>query len=302
MIHLMYQYVLLIFFVFQLMGYCVFAETFTQDQYEDDDIYTRAHFFVVSSPQQMPQIHNFHQKSDVDWVIFYGFSGRTYEISAIEPGNRCDIVLELWGIDGQTMLLDEPVDKKGTGESEVIDTYCQEEGLYHVKIYHSDQTIYGENTNYKIDIQPTDAPFSGCITGLITDAKTGYRLINVLVSTDKNRQCHSSSGIYQNKFYDGLMGRYLIFQHEPGITTLSAYYENYNVFTETIEVKEVETIEKNIQLTPYLPLDFNKDNFLGLADAISGLNKLAENRISGGLLNEQVTLTDIIMILDGVCR
>ncbi|KPA09404.1 hypothetical protein MHK_010394, partial [Candidatus Magnetomorum sp. HK-1] len=193
------RYILIIFFFLHVVIAYGVAETTTQDQYEDDNTYTKANFFVVSSPKQLPQSHNFHQKADVDWVIFYGFSDRSYEILAIEPGNRCDIVLELFDTDGQTMLLNEPVDRRGLGMPEDIHFYFLKEGLYHIKIYHADQNIYGENTHYKIDIKVTDAPFSGSITGCITDAKTGKRLINVLVTTDKNKQCQSSTGIYQDK-------------------------------------------------------------------------------------------------------
>ncbi|KPA19331.1 conserved hypothetical protein, secreted [Candidatus Magnetomorum sp. HK-1] len=296
------RYVLFLFILFHAMICYVIAETITGDQYENDNTYTKAHYFVVSSPQQLPQSHNFHEMADVDWVIFHGFSGRTYEIWAIEPGSRCDIVLELFDTDGCTMLLNEPVDKRGMGMSEEINTYFQKDGLYHIKIYHSDQHIYGEDTNYKIHIQASDAPFSGNITGLITDAITGKRLINVLVSSDKNKQCYSSSGINQNSFYDDLIGRYLIYSHEPGTTLLSASYQNYEVFTASIEVKEVETIEKNIQLIPELPLDLNKDNYIGLADAIYGLNRLAKDKNSDHVLDKQITLTYIMMILNGMCQ
>ena len=296
------RYVLFLFILFHAMICNVLAETINGDQYEDDNTYAKAHYFVVSSPQQFPQSHNFHEMADVDWVIFHGFSGRTYDIYAIEPGSRCDIVLELFDTDGKTMLLNEPVDKRGMGMSEEINTFFQKDGLYHIKIYHSDQHIHGEDTNYKIDIQSSVAPFSGSITGLITDAKTGIRLINVLVSSDKNKQCHSSNGMYQDTFYDDLVGRYLMYNHEKGMTVLSASYQNYEVFTVPIEVKEVETIEKNIQLIPEFALDLNKDNYIGLADAIYGLNRLAEDKNSDKVLYKQITLADVMTILNGMCH
>ncbi|KPA14820.1 hypothetical protein MHK_004976, partial [Candidatus Magnetomorum sp. HK-1] len=85
-------------------------------------------------------------------------------------------------------------------------------------------------------------------------------------------------------------------------TVLSASYQNYHVFNASIDVKEIETIEQNIQLMPNLSHDLNKNNYLGLADVIYGLNILAKHGNSDGLLNEQVTLTNIMTILDSMCH
>jgi len=80
---------------------------------------------------------------------------------------------------------------------------------------------------------------------------------------------------------------------------LTASYQSYKVFTTSIDVKEIETIEKNTQLIPDLPLDFNNDNYLGLTDAISGLSKITEHNMSNSLLDDHITLPDIIKNLGG---
>jgi len=297
-------YTLMTCILLNIYCFSIFAETYTEDQYENDNNYTKASFFIVNSKQQMPQIHNFHNKGDVDWVLFYGFANRIYEISAFDLASHCDVVLELYDTDGKTMMLEKPVDTQATEQPEIITHYFDTQGLYHIKIYHYDMNIFGDNTEYKIDIRIKDGDMPADITGVITDAISGKRMPNVFVSTDKGREDYSSAGMSNGVFHEAFVGRYYIMDHEPGSTVLSASHQNYSVFSSVIDIREVETIRFDIQMIPDLLQDFSKNSRIDLEDALYALTKVTAESFKKKdtiFFNNSISLKDIIFILQLVC-
>ncbi len=119
------------------------------DIYETDDHYTQAKFI------RNPQKHNFHSPTDEDWVKFSGKSGKDYIIQTVSLGIDSDAVIELYDVDGETMLKSE--NSKGSGEDESLAWTCPLDGIYYVKVKHSDSGFFGEHTDYTLQfIYPQD--------------------------------------------------------------------------------------------------------------------------------------------------
>ncbi len=137
------------------------------DSYEDDDIFSQASPIVAND--YAPQSHNFHDVGDVDWVKFYGLLSEIYKVKAYSLGVTCDVVVELYGSDGTTLLAG-PKNDAGTGEDEFLEWTCPQEGVYYVKIT-SVNTNYGENVRYDLKVYRPIGGEPGKLIGQVTDSQ-----------------------------------------------------------------------------------------------------------------------------------
>ncbi|MCP4105137.1 MAG: hypothetical protein GY749_06315 [Desulfobacteraceae bacterium] len=150
------------------------AETYiigsvTQDIYEEDDDYINAGSIDINENDDgIPQVHNFHDAGDEDWIKFYGLSDTNYRIVASNLGPHCDVVIELYDTDGST-LLSEKDTMFNERAVEVLEYSFDREDIYYVKIRHKDPIQYGEGTEYDLKVYFPIGDFPGEIRGIITD-------------------------------------------------------------------------------------------------------------------------------------
>jgi hypothetical protein len=141
------------------------------DSYEEDDTFDQANVIVLND--YTPQSHNFHEAEDsygagdVDWVKFYGLSGKIYKVKAYNLGVACDVVIELYQ-SSDTMLLAGPIDDAGAGTDEYLEWTCPQEGVYYVKIS-SANANFGENVKYDLKVYKPIGGEPGNLIGQVTD-------------------------------------------------------------------------------------------------------------------------------------
>jgi sugar lactone lactonase YvrE len=204
------------------------------DMYEDDDSYNQANVIVLNAPD--PQQHNFHNAGDEDWVKFYGLAGKTYEIRASYPGADNDAVLELYDTDGTTLLAE--VNNPGSGVQEILNWTFSLDGIYYVKVKHSDPSVSGQGTEYDLEVYiPTMPPVFGLLAGIVYDSSSGARLSNVPVRT--------SYGLSDISRPDGT---YIIY-HPSGTYTVTASKTGYYPYQSSFKIVGSETVTKNIPMT-----------------------------------------------------
>lgn len=148
------------------------------DEYEDDDTAVQANF--ISLADGAYQLHDFHDDGDMDWVLFYAFSDRSYEIRVFDAGINSDTVLQLYAADGETPIGD-PIDDGIEGEEEIllITPGQVADGVVYVRIQNYDGSIFGDETNYKLQVQDTTGGFFGNLRGYLFDI-TDINIIRAL--------------------------------------------------------------------------------------------------------------------------
>jgi hypothetical protein len=113
------------------------------DAWEEDDAPASANVIVLAEPQ----IHNFHDAGDPDWVKFYAWEDTPYEISTTDLGINADAVIRLYDTDGTSLLVER--DNGWTGEDELLSWSCPADGMYYVQI--TDYAgSYGSGTEYTL--------------------------------------------------------------------------------------------------------------------------------------------------------
>jgi len=122
---------------------------FEPDAYECDD------HILSSNMLDTPQQHNFHQKEDADWGMFYGMENLTYSIKVINPQKDCDAVISLYTISSKSSFLLK--DGSLRGEPEMLTWTCSATGIYYVKIFNSAPNIFGNDTGYTLLLENSNA-------------------------------------------------------------------------------------------------------------------------------------------------
>ena len=150
------------------------------DIYEEDDTHLLADVIGLNYDTQR---HNFHDAGDQDWVKFYGVAGEIYEIRVSNVEANCDPVIELYDLDGET-LLQGPWDWWGNGEQELMDWDCSRDGIYYVMIRHSDPSVFGDATGYDLDVYRPVAVFTGFVIGSVVRAGPGAPIEGAQVVSD----------------------------------------------------------------------------------------------------------------------
>ena len=217
------------------------------DDFEDDDSFDTANVIVINA--ENPQTHNFHDAADQDWVKFYGLSGQTYTLAVENAGSSCDVVIEVYGIDGATKLADK--DDTGAGEDEELAWPCPQDGIYFVKLKQYNFTLFGENTEYELKVYNPIGLLAGFVTGVITDTSTSQVIGDVQIKTNSNQTALSFP-----------TGDYMLV-HPPGTYSVTAEKAGYSLKEIAgVEINEGWATPLNIFLEP---IDTDND---GISDAV----------------------------------
>ncbi|MBF0564725.1 MAG: hypothetical protein HQK89_05735 [Nitrospirae bacterium] len=156
------------------------ALSIAPDAYEPDDTYLTAKTITLNGAA--PQLHNFHQKGDEDWVKFYGIKGVPYTIKVSNVGKRADVVIDLFESDGTTLITSK--DDYLAGHDEKLYWPCPKEGFYYVRIRSYDPNQYGDDTGYSLEIDITAASFDCTAQGIVTDSITKLPVKDAVIKTD----------------------------------------------------------------------------------------------------------------------
>ena len=230
------------------------------DFYEEDDTSSQANVIVVNEVEA--QKHTVHDAGDQDWVMFYGLSGETYTIEVSNLGTRCDAVIELYDSDDKRLL--PPKDDGGEGEDELLDWLCTADGIYYVMVKHYDSAVFGEDTEYDLELYVPIGPLAGFVVGNITNSSSGEPIGAVRIKTSGKVSALSLPD-----------GNYLMI-HYQGTFSLTAEAGGYENFTDTVTVGEAGTVTKNITMAPWdYSGDIDGDLDVDLADAILALQIMA---------------------------
>ena len=195
---------------------------------------------------------------------FYGISGELYTVEASRLGIRCDVVIELYDVDGTTMVASK--DTIGDPQAdEVLEWSCAADGVYFVRIRHYDPGTFCEDTEYDLDVYNPIGPFPGFIDGTVSDFFSGASIGEARIKTSRSMSSLSlSSGAY-------------LMVHPAGTFTLTAHADGYRAFTDTVTVVALETTTVDITLVPSLVKgDVNGDGRVDLADAVSVLQVMSQ--------------------------
>lgn len=219
-----------------------------------DDTFTQAE--ALRPNADTPQAHNFHAPGDVDWIKFYGIRGETYTISAINLAEDCDVVIELYRSDGTT-LLQEHDEPPPPSSAETMTIVPEENGVYYVKLRHSDPEAFGEDMTYELELS-SSAAFTGFIEGSVLDAVSKEPI--------GGADIHTNGDVTAQSFPDD-GGFFMI--HPPGTYTLYAEAAGYEPYSAEIIVPEAMGVVWDIEMTP-LPVLVEKPHFSPLPDTYSG--------------------------------
>lgn len=133
------------------------------DAFEPDDSPAMARPITVNSA---PQIHTFHASSDVDCVKFFATNGVTYSMQTLNLAGGNDTVLDLYNIDGTTLLASNDEGPGGGGAS-LLQYVLPSLGTYYVCARPFGlHTPTGCNVTY--ELQVTDAAASPTPTPTVT--------------------------------------------------------------------------------------------------------------------------------------
>lgn len=205
------------------------------DIYETDNQFDQAKIIVPDN--QFAQYHNFHEIGDCDWVLFYGIKDVTYSIEAFELGSQCDVVMELYKNDDDTLIKGK-WNWSGTACNEFMSWKCPENSMYYLKLYNHLETS-GCNTEYAIKIYRPIGVFPGFITGLIKDNRNNTPVGGVKLRTING----TGSGISDK---DGI---YVIVDEE-GIYTLEAFVDGFERYKSNVRIFPLDETPLNIHLVP----------------------------------------------------
>jgi hypothetical protein len=87
--------------------------------------------------------------------MIYGTAGKSYIVSTTNLEANCDTVLELYSIDGQTLLMSR--NENGAGSDESISWNCTQDTVYFIKIKDSNSRTFGSGTAYDLSVEyPAD--------------------------------------------------------------------------------------------------------------------------------------------------
>ncbi len=196
---------------------------YSPDIYENDNRhgYKSAQVIVVDDAE--PQQHNFHKTGDVDWVKFYGLANTSYRIEVINPGSKCDAVIELYDGDGITLLGKK--DDYPAGEPEALDYIPSKDDIYYVKVFNYNPDISGTGTDYGLKVwKPTAPSFIGIVTGVISDSVTKAPIRNAEVKTN-----------YMGSSLSNAQGIYTLIE-EQGNWTLTVNALGYQLFSQNLSI------------------------------------------------------------------
>ncbi|MFC1505431.1 dockerin type I domain-containing protein, partial [Thermodesulfobacteriota bacterium] len=212
-----------------------FCYVVCSDDYETDNAYAKANVI----PLRTYQYHNFHNNGDEDWIKFYGIPEVTYVIMTAFQGTNCDPVIELFENDGQTLLAQKNTEGNPHAQ-ESLYWQCAKEGIYYAKIRNYDPSIYGTNTEYRLEVWISMVSSNGIIEGTVIDAISGTPIAGATIKS-----------FYQDSTAISLpeTGSYLMV-HPSGNAFLITQAWGYKTVGITIPVTTGEKVTKPIFMYP----------------------------------------------------
>ena len=216
------------------------------DEYENDDVSSKARAILLNVPELAPPIdlsqrHDFHDRADKDWILFYARAGTFYGISVSSVGENCDPVIGIFSTDGSTALMPE-TDQWSYGEDEYVEWKCEEDGVYYALVRQYNPEIYGEGTDYTLDFYCPYLSFPGFVYGVITPS---------CITDASGREVHAavSTAGQENTSVLALCNGYYFMPYLAGDFTLKATLAGYQDYLNPIRIGELEGNEIDIDLT-----------------------------------------------------
>jgi hypothetical protein len=191
------------------------------DTYEVDDTSGQASIIIIDS--STPQIHNFHDSGDEDWVEFYAIEGNTYEIKVSGAGPNCDAVIALYSPE---LAFIAEMDNRSAGEEEQLSWLCPTDGVYYVKLRNYNIDLYGDGTEYDLRIYRPYATGLGIVGGYIKDCKSSADVPLAKVKSDKGGSAISLPD-----------GRYTLYT-ESGENSLTVTVDGYQPASQSAVVPD----------------------------------------------------------------
>ncbi|MGA1869867.1 MAG: BACON domain-containing protein [bacterium] len=187
------------------------------DLFEEDDTCTLATVIVLNN--DVPQQHSLHDEGDEDWVKFYGISDEAYTIKVSSLGSNCDVIINLYDTDGNTILASS--NDGITGEDEILSWTCLQNNTYYVMVRHYDPGVFGEETGYDLEIYRPTAFIDGFIMGTVTDANSEKSIEGAQIRTNANASSISLPD--GNYMIPHKAGTFIVTAVAPGYIPMSYY-------------------------------------------------------------------------------
>ncbi len=218
------------------------TQTIGQDAYEDDDNTGQASIIVLNN--DAPQLHNFHDVGDVDWVKFFAQNGVNYEIKAdnLGPHAENDIVLELYDSTNTLLTTQDEGDQGLEGEEELISWTAPADGIYYVKASQYELTVFGGGTNYDLSVYRPTLPDLGTIQGIVISDQSSAVLSGAMISSLLGSSVVGSALTFED-------GTFTL-KVEAGSIDVTAMLPGYLSTTETITVTAGDVTQLGIRLAP----------------------------------------------------
>ncbi len=190
----------------------------TADIYEDDDTWQSAktilpQFFEMPPEFSEPQIHNFHDVADEDWVKFYAKKNdKLYTMELIFTNDnctKCNAVIELYNNPEDKYIESFDYYVSGDGK-EFAEWLCDSDGYYYARIKQNKPEIYGDETEYTLKMYIPTSPDDGTLYGKVTPSVKG-----AVVGTDGEPEIEIDyiKGSYQMRHQ---IGSFALYAEAPG--------------------------------------------------------------------------------------
>jgi hypothetical protein len=178
--------------------------------------------------------------------MFFAKTGVYYKIEASDVGSDCNVKIGLYQADGDTEI--DAVNYNGKGEGETLNwTDCDQDGFYFIRVSFDNNDGFGEDTEYHLKIQITQAPWNlGGIVGYV------YALPSYLAGKiqDVSLTCKSGDADI-SVFYSQEWGIFYVYGLESGDYTLTATAPGY-AETEITVVVGTTTLRRDIFMNPLI--------------------------------------------------
>lgn len=249
---------------FVLLCIPAYSNNIVPDQSEQeagDNLMQNANRLHIAVTTDLPHLHNFHTRTDEDWFVFYGLQHNIYTIYVmVEPLNsHCNPVIEIYDIHHNRLAYQ---NNKIQGKDEVfVWTKCDHDAIYYIRLTHSTEGPFGDDTAYDIRLYLDVAMYHGNIEGNVFDIFIRKSIAYGRIKTNESLSALSMPEIGMD---------YFIFDHKPGTYQLFVEADGYISCADSVTVEETLTIQKDIYMYP----DFNADNIISLSDVLIALKIL----------------------------
>ena len=172
------------------------CEVIRGDAYEVDDTSGAASMFNVG----VPQLHNFHSDSDLDWVKFFVPTGQIFDIEAEQLGSNVLLGIELYYEEANGSLTSIDFDETflaGPGQTAAtyVDTDTENDpGYYYVRVYSTDTNYWGFDSDYELRVFSTAAG-EGLLVIAVNGITTGPLPAGPQIKVGTNTYAFGSDGI-----------------------------------------------------------------------------------------------------------